>query len=215
VPDLHGQLIYTDEQMFTYRQQFEKHFARCAARVIDASGGGARKQGASVMPFAQALAQFARAPIPAEKFAYRRPWRRWDPARLAPARQCVEQRLTEVRELHEVVKETLVLVREMLGLIEEQEKLNQKMLRLDELRAIVKRRVDTYRLVMFVAQAAELYRFRQDRALKADRIAGKERQRRQLIRDVGYISELDRGCERLLKMLADCLVCFDALSTPS
>ncbi len=44
VQDIHGKPIYTDEQMFTYLQQFEKDFAQCPAQVIDATEGGVMKQ---------------------------------------------------------------------------------------------------------------------------------------------------------------------------
>ena len=40
VEDVAGREIYTDEQMFTYLQQFEKDIAQSSATIIDATGGG-------------------------------------------------------------------------------------------------------------------------------------------------------------------------------
>ena len=55
----------------------------------------------------------------------------------------------------------------------------------------------------------EMFRFRQDRALELDEVQGKEMQRRQLKRDIAYVTEVKNGCERLLKMLAECVERFD------
>jgi hypothetical protein len=45
IQDVDGHDIYTDEQMYTYLQQFERDFAATPARVIDATEGGAIKRG--------------------------------------------------------------------------------------------------------------------------------------------------------------------------
>jgi len=68
---------------------------------------------------------------------------------------------------------------------------------------MVRHRQGIYRLISYVSQMAELYRFRQDRAIEMENAEGKQRQRRQLLRDIGYVSEIAKGCERLLNMLND------------
>ena len=122
----------------------------------------------------------------------------------------MKERIRDVEELREISEETVGLVREMLELVDDQAKLNEKMVRLDELRTMVKHRPETYRLVMYVSQAAEMFRFRQDRILDVDGLEGKDRQRRQLQRDVGYVSEIRKGCERLCGLLDECVERFDA-----
>ena len=209
VPDIHGGQIYTDEQMFTYMQQFEKDFADCSVRVIDATEGGALKQGTEVMTLAQATERYCKGPIDAECHGYRREIKEFNADRLAEARAKVVERKDAIEELANISAETLELVQEMLELIDDQPELNRKMIRLDELRTQVKHRSDTYRLVMYVSQLAELLRFRRDRMLDLDGLEGKDRQRRQLQRDVGYVSEIKVGCERLLEMLDECVERFD------
>ena len=55
VEDIHGRTVYTDEQMFSYLQQFERDFANTKATVIDATEGGARKAGATAMTLRDAI----------------------------------------------------------------------------------------------------------------------------------------------------------------
>ena len=54
-----------------------------------------------------------------------------------------------------------------------------------------------------------MYRFRQDRTIELDDPEGKERQRRQLKRDIGYVTEIKNGCDRLLTLLEDGIERFD------
>lgn len=54
VTDIHGRQIYTDAQMFTYLQQFERDIADTPTTVIDATEGGARIAGTEVMEIGRA-----------------------------------------------------------------------------------------------------------------------------------------------------------------
>jgi len=209
VEDIHGQKIYTDEQMFTYLQQFEKDFAHSSARVVDASEGGVRKQYCQTMSLQAATDEFCRQPVEREKFAYRKQINSFNTQKLQPARDAVKKRTEEVEELRGICVDTIEIVKEMLDLVDDQPMLNKKMVRLDELRTMVKHRNDTYRMVMLVSPTAEIYRFRQDRALGVDNVQGKDRQRRQLRRDIAYVTEIKNGCDRLLEMLGECVVRFD------
>lgn len=209
VEDVHGQIIYTDEQMFTYLQQFEKDFAKSKVKIIDASGAGARKQGTEMMTLRQVADQYCTKPIDRSRFGYREHVR-YNTDKLREARRLIADRIDDVKEMHEICSETIDLVKEMVELIEDQRALNHRMIRLDELRAMVKQRDVAYRLIMHVAQDAELYRYRQDRMLGAEDVQGKERQKRQLQRDVGYVSALKRGCETLLEMMDECATRLDS-----
>jgi hypothetical protein len=209
VEDIHGQSIYTDEQMFTYLQQFEKDFARCPARVIDATEGGVRKQNCRAMSLKETAARYCVELIDQGKFDYRGKINKFKTGDFRQCREILQKRVEEAQEMKEICLETIELVREMLTLVDKQKELNRKMVRLDELRTKVKRRKEIYQLVMFVSQAAEMYRFRQDRTIELDDPEGKERQRRQLKRDIGYVTEIKNGCDRLLTLLEDGIERFD------
>lgn len=69
-PAAAGGELYADEQMHTYRVQFERDFerdTRAGYTIIDATEGGARKQHTTIMPLARALRECATsAPRPAK-----------------------------------------------------------------------------------------------------------------------------------------------------
>jgi hypothetical protein len=209
VEDIHGQKIYTDEQMFTYLQQFERDFAKCPVRIIDATQGGARKQNCEVMSLKEAAQRYCLKPVDRKKFDYREKINRFDTSRLKEACQAAGERIKEVEELRDIAAETIEQLDEMVSLVDDQPRLNQKMVRLDELRTKVKYREEIYQLVMHVTQGAEMFRFRRDRALELDGSHGKDLQRRQLKRDVQYVTEVKNGCVRLLDMLRECIARFD------
>ena len=208
VKDLQGRQIYTDEQMFTYLQQFEKDFAASPARVIDATSGGVAKQFTEPLELEEALAKYGREPIDPDLFNYLQNMH-LRPERLADARQAVAERIEEVREFLDLGVETVAIVREMLEHIDDQALVNRRMVRLDELRTQVRQRSSTYRLLCYVSQMAEMFRFRQDHNIRRNEATGKDRQRMQLRRDVRYVTEINAGCERLLGMLEQCLERFD------
>jgi len=203
VLDIHGKKIYTDEQMFTYIQQFEKDFAQCPAEVIDASEGGAKKQFCTTLSLKEAADKYCKHHIDKELFAYRADMK-INRDKLIPAREAVLRRIKDLEEFVGIGEETLAIVREMIDLVDDQPQLNQKMIRLDELRTQVKHRMDTHRLASFVGQSAEMFRFRQDRTIGVDHHEGKELQRHQLRRDIGYVGEVNKGCERMISMLKEC-----------
>ncbi len=209
VEDIYGQQIYTDEQMFTYLQQFEKDFARSTTRIIDATEGGARKQFCEVMTLRQAAKEFCDRPVCWDKCRYEKIAGCADIDKLKRARELVQKRIEQVQELKDITVQTIDVVKEMLGLIDNQAELNRKMVRLDELRTMVKQRQMIYRMVMYVSQVGEMFRFRRDRAIELSKAEGKEKQRQQLRRDMGYVTEVRNGCERLEAMLEECLKRFD------
>ena len=204
VLDIHGKPIYTDEQMFTYIQQFEKDFAQCPAEVIDATEGGAQKQFCTTMSLKEAAQKYCKEPIDKGLFAYRDEIKiKRD--KLKPAQEAVLRRIKDLEEFAAIGEETLGIVREMIDLVDDQAELNRRMVRLDELRTRVKHRMDTHRLASFVGQSAELHRFRQDRTIGVEHHEGKELQRHQLRRDIGYVAEVNKGCERMIGMLRECV----------
>ncbi|NOX57881.1 MAG: motility associated factor glycosyltransferase family protein, partial [Planctomycetes bacterium] len=56
--------IYTDDLLFTYLEQFEKDIAETPATVINATEGGARIAGTTVMPLVDVLKTYAAGPLP-------------------------------------------------------------------------------------------------------------------------------------------------------
>jgi hypothetical protein len=183
VPDQEGRPMYTEERLFTYLQQFERDFARSDRRIIDATEGGARKRGAEVMRLAEALELFCTKPLP--EVVADHPGLRWDV--LSGCIECLGNRQEEAKEIESVAEQTVPLLEEIREHIDDQGRVNRAIARVDELR----RRMDglgpCYELVMQMSQQTELERFRQDREIALAKVDGVERQRRQVMRDIGNV----------------------------
>jgi len=232
VKDVEGRDVYTDEQMFTYLQQFERDFAKSAARIIDATEGGAKKNGAAVMTLADAAVRYCRTPVDPAKFAYlRRPWH--DQSRLSPAREALAVRRSEVEAFRAICTETRDLLSELTGLLDSPTEFNRRIVRVDELRTLVQRQGVVFRMVRDVSQLGELQKFAADRRLavelgrskadegggrdggadrakrSADAGAAKLRAERQLQRDKRLVESLLEGCDELEKILDEAIARFD------
>ncbi len=207
--DIHGQEIYTDDQLFTYLQQFEGDFAAVPGRVIDATEGGLRKAGTRVMTLAQVAEQYCPEPIPAAiKDADRGvTWR--DPARLTQARSRVEAGRARIGELAESCRAMAGLLREMEQLIDRPAEFNRRMGEVDTLRLKVRAQEWAYKLVSAVSQHAELQRYTADRQISLAELDSNERARRQLARDIRFVEAILEGCTALDEILAECLGRFD------
>ena len=210
--DIHGRPIYSDEQMTTYLKQFERDFADAQSAgltVIDATEGGMVKQHVQPMTLAQALADHATQPLPAVPL----PPPALDPDRLRRLGSLLDHRLTQVRELARVSRESLGLIRQMIRCCEtgQTAKLNKLFPRLDRHRA----RVDTdlkppFTLVSQLNAMGTFRRSRADRQLgrahaaaDASTTAGKLRTLTgQLHRDADNIDWIIQACDEALSILA-------------
>ncbi|HSW45008.1 MAG TPA: 6-hydroxymethylpterin diphosphokinase MptE-like protein [Phycisphaerae bacterium] len=201
VKDIHGDDIYTDEQLFTYLQQFEGDFAAIGGRVIDATGGGVRKTGTQVMSLEDVARQYCREPIPAEKLAYlqRADWN--DPSRLRTGRREVEARLGEIDRMVETCTSMKNLLERMTGMLDRPAEFNRRIAEVDALRLEVHRQDRAYHLISAVSQQAELQRFSADRKLKLAETEGVELARRQLERDRKFVEAIIEGADVLKEIL--------------
>ncbi|MBN1341237.1 MAG: motility associated factor glycosyltransferase family protein [Phycisphaerae bacterium] len=209
VPDVHGQEIYTDEQMFTYLQQFQSDFAKCPARIIDATEGGAAKVGAESMTLAEAAARFCTRPIPRQLDAYRAEAPVFEAGRLPPARARLAARREELIKFRELCQKTIDLLRKLTDLADKPGEFNRVVAQVDEVRSRVQQHQTVYEMVSGVSQMAELRRFTADRKIKADDPSGLDRARRQLTRDVDFIEHMLEGCDALDKILSGAIERFD------
>jgi len=204
VKDIHGQDIYTDEQLFTYLQQFEGDFSAVPGRVIDATEGGVRKAGTRIMPLAEVAGRYCSEPIPPEAFAYRDQVNWHDPSRLGAGMQQVSARISEVEELAGSCEKMLLVLRELTGLVERPAEFNRRIAEVDQLRLKIKSQERAYRLVSSVTQHAELQRFAADRRLSVADVDAKARARRQLERDIRFVEAIQEGAGALQCILNTC-----------
>jgi len=200
--DAEGRKIYTDDLLFTYLEQFERDIAQTEARVINATEGGARIRGAEHMPLASAVQRYCTSPISPERFAYRDAitWR--NPGILPRVRDELDARVADVEGMLTICDEMIDLLHELQGLVDNSDKFNQRLVRVDELRAAVNQAYRAYRIINTASQLSELRRFSADRRLSATRAEGVERAKQQLARDIEFVTGLRDAGRTVREMLA-------------
>jgi hypothetical protein len=210
VKDIEGHDIYTDEQLFTYLQQFEGDFATVPGRVIDATEGGVRKAGTRVMTLAEVVKEYCSRDIPADVLAYGDGLKWWDTSRLPVGRRELQARMDEIDSMIGTCERMLEVLRELTGLVGTPARFNQRIGDVDALRVKLRSHDRAYRLVSSVTQHAELQRFTADRRLSAADVDAKARAGRQLERDIRFVEAMVEGAGALKDILGKAIERLDA-----
>ncbi len=198
--DMRGGPVYTDDLLFTYREQFQRDFTRSTRRLVQISGGGAALEGMELMSLDEAAEQFCTQPLePA-----------WlggsddSAASFARAIDELEKRRAEVRRVREIAAETLRLLSGLDSLIERPAEFNRRVSQIEGLRAELDRYPHIYSLVIEVSTTAELRRHSADRKISRDAEGNSvEGARRRLIRDREFVASFLEGCEYLESVLPE------------
>jgi hypothetical protein len=196
-----GEELFTDELLFTYLEQFERDFSQSAATVINATEGGANIRGAKNVPLAQVLAQYCKEPIETKQFEYRVQAARRDTSRLPQVREELTNRIGELKRMEELSAELLQHLEKLKDLTHDPSAFNRLLVRVDELRAQVNQTQRAYAVINAASQLAELRRFTADRKLSAGKTEGVERAKRQLQRDIAFITSIREGAQQVQEML--------------
>jgi hypothetical protein len=97
---------------------------------------------------------------------------------------CLQNRRAEAMEVERISRDTLPLLEEIRDRIDDQHHVNRLIARIDQLRAEMHELGRTYDLIVQLTQPTEMKRFEADRKIAAAKLAGAERQREQVQRDV-------------------------------
>jgi len=206
VKGIDGGELYTDELLFTYLEQFEKDIIGVSARVINATEGGAAIRGTDTMTLRDVLDRYCARPVAQDRFTYRDTAMWHDPSRLPAAREQLRKRLEELDEVSRVCAELLTLLRELETLTGDPYRFNRRLVRVDELRTRIHRATRPYELVNMATQVAELRRYSADRRLSLDEPEDSiERAKRQLARDIDFISGVADGTKEVGLMIEESL----------
>jgi hypothetical protein len=188
--DIHGEPIYSDEQMQTYLKQFERDFARMPQTVIDATEGGLPKQHTQRMTFAEALATYAKQPVPPIPL----PARQLDPARLASAERQLRQRTEQVAQLIRQARKATRCLSQMLEHQRDKVRVDRLFKKLDAAKRKVQQMQTTFELVNQVNAIGAFKRARADRAIEHGDGDPFGRQRLQIERDIENMDFLISAC---------------------
>jgi hypothetical protein len=199
VTDIEGRQTYTDDQLFTYAEQFQTDFARTRARVIHACEGGMRLAGAEIMKLHKAGQRFCTRPLPDRLFA---PVAEPLPQELAArAREALGRRLDDIGEVTEIAIAMRGLLAELADKVDHPPEFNKLVAKVDELRTRLRRYERTYRIVVGVSQLAELRRYSADRRLREQGGEQAAAARQRLQRDREFVNAFIDGCEYLEQLL--------------
>jgi len=200
--DIHGKTIYTDTQMLTYLQQFERDFAqyqREGRTIIDASEGGVAKQHARVRPLRDTLDEFATRPLPNLPDA---PMTR-DQQRMQKARTRVESVRKQIVHLVETSKSTGRLLNKMIDDQRDQNKMAAHFQKIDRLRKQVDDRFEAFEILNYLNQLGVYKRLKADRRLEVQTdLDPIEHQRGQLDRDLVNVQWTRDAGQEMVRLLS-------------
>jgi len=197
-----GTQLYTDELLFTYLEQFEKDIRTVTATVVNATEGGARIRGTSVLSLAEAAERFCKTPIDPAQFDYRKEASWWDESKFTLLKEVLEDRIASLDEVVTVSDELLELFEELRELTDDP---NKKIIRVDELRVKVHQDTRAYEMVNAATQTAELRRYHADRMISAASGDGAERAKQQIERDSAFIGSVRDGAKDVREILEETL----------
>ena len=203
VQDIHGRDTYTDDQLFTYAEQFQSDFAGSRSRIIQASEGGMRLRGTEVMTFRQATERYCTRTLPTDLFA---PGAEPAPANLKEqAQTALQKQIGVVLEIKEIAVEMHGLLEQLSSLLERPAEFNRVVVRVDDLRTRIRQYERIYKIVTGVSQLAELRRYSADRSIGEHEHETVAIARRRLRRDREFVAAFIDGCEYLEDMLPQAL----------
>ena len=105
--------------------------------------------------------------------------------------------------MKETCEKTIPLLKEMLEKQADAAEMNRLFVEVDRLRGKVGQDSATFEMVAFLNTIGEMRKFQADLGVKTSKKDSLERQRRQLMRDVEYVGDLQVGCERLLEIVEE------------
>jgi len=198
--DIHGNPMFSDEQMVTYHKQFERDFVRAAQTVIDATEGGMAKEGATTMRFAEALEQYATRPVPEIPV----PSRTLDASRLRDLAALLHRRLDEVRDVRRTSKKSIPILRQMKKHQQHQAKMKKLFARLERNQRYVEQDLrQAFNVVSAINTIGSYRRSRTDRAIHRITDDPMAKQAQQLDRDLENINWLIEACDEALTTLTE------------
>jgi hypothetical protein len=201
VRDVNGREVYTDEQMFTYAEQFQSEFLSCGRRVIHAGRAGVRMQGVEVLSLREAAERFCTRRLPADLLAVSQHQCAREPGTGERATAALRGRIEELTKVRWIAERMLPLLEALIGLTDRPAAFNRRIGEVDALRVEMQRYDDAYRLVVHVSQAAELRRYGADRRLGEVAEESPMTARRRLRRDIDFVRDFVDGCDWLLRLL--------------
>ncbi len=196
--DIHGNDIFSDEQMITYLKQFEKDFGQAKQTIIDATEGGLPKANAIEMTFAKALEKYATQEVGKLPLARRG----LDLSKLKMSRHRLMQRRDEVKRIKaESLKTEIVLnqMKHVLDVPRKMEKLHKKVTQ--SKKVVMGELADAFSLIRDLNAIGSFNTIREDRAIyNTQHDDMQSLQKMQISRDIKNIAWLVKTCDETVQI---------------
>lgn len=195
VQDIHGQSIFTDEQMMTYLKQFERDFATADEQLIDCTEGGIPKDHTTQMSLADALQRYAvraapQIPCPVDGLDFHR---------LLGLQQLLKERCSQIRQLRCITKQTLPILHQMRKCQCDPARMNKLFKQLRKRQGRIEGDLQiAFKLVTALNTVGTFNRQRTDRIIGHLDVDAYERQRRQIERDTENLEWLLQACSEAI-----------------
>ncbi len=198
--DIHGQPIYTDEQMVTYLKQFERDFSTAEQTILDATEGGVPKEHATTTTLAEALKTHATRPVPSMPI----PSMALDKARLGELREILSRRLSEAKDLRMTAQKSMSILKQMQEHQHDKARVGKLFTQLNKLQRHVEEELTpTFNLVNSLNTVGSFKRAKADRSIAHDSKDELTRQTQQIVRDIDNLDWLTQACDEALSILEE------------
>jgi hypothetical protein len=199
--DVNGRSIFSDMQMITYRQQFERDFAADTASgltVIDATEGGVPKQHTVQAKLAEFLGAHATCALP----AWPTPAVTIDRARLGKVRTQVERTRKDIAFLQQSARQALSILRQMREHVGDEARMAKLFTQVDRYRHDVEQRRHAFDLLEQLNQLGAFKRQRTDRKIRMrGTVPQSELQQAQIERDIDNVTWMADAATELIEQL--------------
>lgn len=198
LPGNRGGEVPTDDIFFTYIREFERMFAQGASRVLNATEGGARLEGAAPTTLAEVIETYGNQGIPDLATQIRAAVESCDPAaERAAAKQILLERMRDLRKLQRNYTRILELLPEVIRANRRGKSADQKVERVHRLHRDCRQYGRVFLLLSNLAQSDGWRRVQDDRELEASQVTGLEKQRSQAQRDRRFVKGLSEAASFL------------------
>lgn len=195
-----GEPVYTDRQMLSYLQQFERDFAAAEATVLDCTEGGARKRGAAPMPLEEALGRFALRDFPREWLAAQSA-EPPSPRRIAATIEASADRMSEFQNRLEAMKRVQSAVLASMDRGSPDPAALERLARLE--REVQGRFLEEFRIALAYDGELAVRRDLTTRSIEGSGASGDERLRAEVERDRAYLAGLSVAAGEVEQLLRE------------
>ncbi len=202
VPGALGGDVWTCDVFLTYLREFEKMFRESTQKVIDATEGGARKEGAEVMTLAEAIRRHGGRTIPEGLLRIEEaPGDLPVSARRERVREALKRRLGEAEELLSDYRAAIRLLTKVAEKNRRGQAADDDARKVIALKENFRRHGVLFHVLNQVAQADLYLRQKRDRDLDLSEMRGVARQLAQAERDLDYVRGLRAALEFMVENL--------------